>query len=84
LENLPLSATSQDRIVIDAVAFVLANQNARRTNISVDDADQKEALNLSFVNDAWWPLVTGLRARTPVSEIDRRMLELWCRDSGCQ
>jgi len=63
-ENLPLSATSQDRSVIDAVAFVLANQNARRTSISVDDAGQEEALNLSFVNDAWWPLVTGLRART--------------------
>jgi hypothetical protein len=62
--------------VIDAVAFVLANQNARRTSISVDDAGQKEALNLSFVNDAWWPLVTGLRARTAVSEIDRWMLEL--------
>jgi hypothetical protein len=58
LENLPLSATSQDRSVIDAVAFVLANQNARRTSISVDDAGPKEALNLSFVNDAWWPLVT--------------------------
>jgi hypothetical protein len=62
--------------VIDAVAFVLANQNARRTSISVDDAGQKEALNLGFVNDAWWPMVTGLRARTAVSEIDRRMLEL--------
>jgi TnpA family transposase len=76
LENLPLGATSQDRRVIDAVAFVLANQNARRTSISVDGADQKDALNLSFVNDAWWPLVTGLRARTTVSKIDRRMLEL--------
>ncbi|HEY6765441.1 MAG TPA: hypothetical protein VI386_11760, partial [Candidatus Sulfotelmatobacter sp.] len=48
LENLPLSATSQDRSVIDAVAFVLANQNARRISISVDDTGQKEALNLSF------------------------------------
>ena len=76
LENLPLCPTPQDRSVIDAVAFVLANQNARRTSISVDDAGQKEALNLSFVNDAWWPLVTGLRERTAVSEIDRRMLEL--------
>ena len=59
--------------MIDAVAFVLANQNARRTSISVDDAGQKEALNLSFVNDAWWPLVTGLRARTAVSEIDQEI-----------
>jgi hypothetical protein len=44
--------------------------------MNVDDAGQKEALNLSFVSDAWWPLVTGFRARTAVSEIDRRMLEL--------
>jgi hypothetical protein len=29
LENLPLCPTSQDRSVVDAVAFVLANQNGR-------------------------------------------------------
>jgi hypothetical protein len=76
LENLPLCPTSQDRSVIDAMAFVLANQSARGTSICVYGADRKAALNLSFVSDTWWPVVTGLRARTVVSRIDRRMLEL--------
>ena len=76
LENLPLCPTSQDRSVVDAVSFVLTNQNGRRTSISVAGTNQKETLNLSFVSDAWWPLVTGLKTRTAVSQIDRRLLEL--------
>jgi hypothetical protein len=83
LENLPLCPTSQVRSVVDAVAFVLKNQNGRGTSISVAGTDQKETLNLSFVSDAWWPLVTGLKTRTTVSQLDRRLLEL-CRDSGRQ
>jgi TnpA family transposase len=76
LENLPLCPTSQDRSVVDAVAFVLGSQNGRGTSISVAGTNQKETLNLSFVSDAWWPLVTGLKTRTAVSQIDRRLLEL--------
>jgi TnpA family transposase len=76
LENLPLCPTSQDRSVVDAVAFVLKNQNGRGTSISVAGTDQEETLNLSFVSDAWWPLVTGLKTRTTVSQLDRRLLEL--------
>jgi hypothetical protein len=76
LENSPLCPTSQDRSVVDAVAFVLANQNGRGTSISVAGTNQKGTLNLSFVSDAWWPLVTGVKTRTAVSQIDRRLLEL--------
>jgi hypothetical protein len=49
LENLPLCPTSQDRSVVDAVAFVLKNQNGRGTSISVAGTDQKETLNLCVV-----------------------------------
>jgi TnpA family transposase len=73
LENLPLCPTSQDRSVVDAVAFVLANQNGRTTKVPIADSDP---LDLSFVSDAWWPLVTGLKARSTVSQIDRRLFEL--------
>ena len=62
--------------MVDAVAFVLKNQNGRGTSISVAGTDQKETLNLSFVSDAWWALVTGLKTRTAVSQLDRRLLEL--------
>jgi TnpA family transposase len=76
LENLPLSSTSQNRSVVDAIASVLANQNVRAANVSVAGSDQREPLDLGFVSDAWWPLVTGLKARSTVSQIDRRLFEL--------
>ncbi len=76
LGHLPLCPTSQDHSVIDAVAFVLANQNGRATSISVTGNDQSESLNLNFVSDAWWPLLTGLKTRTVASQIDRRIFEL--------
>ncbi|MFL6415580.1 MAG: Tn3 family transposase [Bryobacteraceae bacterium] len=76
LENLPLCPTSQDQSVVAAVAFVLANQNSRATKLSVVGSDQRAQLDLSFVSDAWWPLLTGLKTRSPVSQIDRRLFEL--------
>ena len=77
LENMPLSPTSQDRSVIAAVEFVLANHNSRSNTVStaregLDDAP----LDLSFVSDAWWPLVSGSKARTVTAQVDRRMFEL--------
>src|SRR3954454_8112217 len=33
LEHLPLCPTSQDHSVVDAVAFVIANQNSRATSL---------------------------------------------------
>ena len=77
LENLPLCTTSQDRSVVDAVAFVLAHQSSRSANLSVASDGQQDPLNLSFVSDAWWPLVTGLKTRSAaVSQVDRRLFEL--------
>jgi hypothetical protein len=37
---------------------------------------QRAPLDLSFISDAWWPLVTGLKTRSAVSQIDRRLFEL--------
>jgi hypothetical protein len=79
LEHLPLCPTSQDRCVVDAVAFVLAHQNGRTSHVSVAGDHQNQLLNLSFVSEAWWPLVTGLKTRaglSPVTQVNRRMLEL--------
>lgn len=76
LENLPLSSTSQNRSMIDAIAFVLANQNVRAPNVSVSGNDQREPLDLGFVSDGWWSLVTGLKTRSTASQIDRRLFEL--------
>jgi hypothetical protein len=77
LENMPLSPTSQDRSVIAAVEFILANHNSRSNTISTTrDGLDDAPLDLSFVSDAWWPLVTGSKARTVAAQVDRRMFEL--------
>ena len=76
VESLSLGSTSQNHSVVNAVAFVLANQNVRAVNVSVAGNDQREPLDLGFVSDAWWPLVTGLKTRSTASQIDRRLFEL--------
>ena len=77
LEHLPLCPTSQDRSLVDAVAFVLANQNGRAVSLSTISASaQTPTLDLSFVGDLWWPLVTGVKTRTAPASIDRRLFEI--------
>jgi TnpA family transposase len=76
LEHLPLCPTSQDRSVVDAVAFVLANQNGRAPTVSTTSGtEQRPKLDLSFVNETWWPLITGLKTRTAAANVDRRLFE---------
>lgn len=77
LEHLPLCPTSQDRSLVDAVAFVLANQNGRAVSVStISTSAQTPTLDLSFVGDLWWPLVTGVKTRTAPASIDRRLFEI--------
>lgn len=59
------------------MAFVLANQNGRALSVStISASEQTPTLNLSFVGDAWWSLVTGLKIRTAPASIDRRLFEI--------
>ena len=77
LENLPLSTTSPDRSVVDAVTFLLAHQNDRTPSIPLPDSSTGEkGLDLSFISDAWRPLVMGQKPGTTVSQVDRRLFEL--------
>jgi hypothetical protein len=85
LEKLPLTSTMQDKRVEEAIRFVLANKDSRADTVPVtseargpDGAVRAERLlDLSFVPDAWWTLVTGLKSRaTAPNCVDRRFLEL--------
>ena len=78
LEHLPFCPTSQDRSLVDSVAFVLENQNSRATSVSTISRSEQTPtiLALSFVSDVWWPLVTGLKTRTAPASIDRRLFEI--------
>ncbi|MEI2769929.1 MAG: Tn3 family transposase [Candidatus Competibacter sp.] len=85
LANLNLRSTSQDTSVIEAIAFMLTHRNHRRSELTVaaherlPDGSERvvPSLDLSFIADKWWPLVTGQRAREkPVTTVDRRYFEL--------
>jgi TnpA family transposase len=85
LEKLPLTSTTQDKRVEEAIRFVLANKDSRADTVPVtreargqDGAVRTEPLlDLSFVPDAWWTLVTSLKSRaTAPNHVDRRFHEL--------
>ena len=77
-------STSQDRAVEDAIAFLLAHRTQRRVKLQVmegaeqaDGSTARRPLDLSFVGEKWWPLLTGHTAREPApSEVDRRYFEI--------
>jgi TnpA family transposase len=83
LAILPLRSSSQDTALEGAIAFVRAHEASRRDRLDTDDPDEhaqrspSPSLDLSWVPDDWWPLVTGLRTRAgyPPS-VDRRHLEV--------
>ncbi|HET9107133.1 MAG TPA: Tn3 family transposase [Steroidobacteraceae bacterium] len=85
LEHAALVSTSQDRSMEEAIAFLLAHRVHRRAKLrTVADVVQHDGttvlrpLDLSWVGEKWWPLLTGGRtAREPASvEVDRRHFEI--------
>ena len=85
LASLDLRSTSQDTSVVEAVAFMLAHREKRRPKLTVVDQERlpdgservRPLLNLSFIADKWWPLVTGQHAREkPVTTVERCYFEV--------
>jgi hypothetical protein len=85
LESVSLVSTTQDRVLLDAIAFLLTHKRLHSKWLPIshaplreDDLDSRSPLlDLSFVTDKWRPLVTGNKDRgTSVSCVDRRYLEL--------
>jgi hypothetical protein len=83
LESVSLVSTTQDRVLLDAIAFLLAHKGVHSKLLAIshaplkDDLDRPSLLDLSFVTDKWWPLVTGNKDRgASVSCVDRRYFEL--------
>ena len=85
LRGLPLVATSQDKAVERAIAFLLDNAASRHARLTVarwergGDGTRRAVplLDLSFVPDKWRELVTGSRQRDDVpTTVDRRYFEL--------
>ena len=83
LENLPLSSTSQDKSLEQAMAFVGAHQASPSERLPMLREEKKDGavptvpgLDLSLVPDPGWPLVSGLKNRTRCpARVNRRFLE---------
>ena len=82
-------STSQDRSVEEAIGFLLAHRTHRHPKLKITREETGEdgarvtrrLVDLSFVGERWWPLVTGQAvsaARDPegVTEVDRRYFEI--------
>jgi len=83
LHVLTLRSTSQDRTMEDAIRYLLVHERSHRdrldTYVPADREQGREAfaLDLSWVSDAWWCLLTGDRTRdTPAEHVDRRHVEV--------
>lgn len=84
LEHLAPVSTSQDRSVEEAIAFLLAHRDHCPTKIKIVGKEKHDGkpvsrrlVDLSFVGEKWWPLVTGQPARaTEPAEVSRRYFEL--------
>ena len=82
LESVELVATSADKSMTDAIAFLLAHKNSRQEHLCIVDqqsgqSDTKPAMDLSFVAESWWPLVApeAKPSETP-THVARRWFEL--------
>lgn len=72
LENVELVSTSQEQSVLTAATFILAHRNSRTEWI-----EAPPDLDLSFVSDNWFRLVTGKKnPKALFDKVHRRNLEL--------
>jgi len=85
LENLQLESTSQDTRLLKATAFIAEHKSSRSQSLPVmrdetaadGSSRQIAALDLSFVPEDWWELVTGHKRRSAeVTHVDRQYLEM--------
>jgi TnpA family transposase len=71
-DHICVSSTSQDRTVEHALQFLLTHRHSKAAWLSIDDT-----LDLSWVPEKWWKLVTGLtNDKTRPNKIDRRPFEV--------
>jgi len=85
LEGVTLIATTQDQALSEAIIFLRTHREARAEHLKIalrpSNPEETETpprcLDLSFVPEKWWQLVTGNRDRTTVvTQVKRRYFEL--------
>ncbi len=76
VETVELVSTSPDRSLTNAITFLLANKSSRRDWLLITSTSG-EKLNLAFVSERWWTMVTGQKGMNgAVTEVNRRSFEM--------
>jgi TnpA family transposase len=82
LETIELVSTSSDVSTVNAVRFLLDHKGSRHEKLWLPVLDEnaelpESALDLSFVTEAWWPLViTDAELGENATHVSRRWFEL--------
>ena len=75
IENLHFVSTSSDKSLEQAITFAIANRKSKSNHISLNG--EPSLVDLSWIPDAWWYLVTGLKRRKVIPEkINRQQFEV--------
>ena len=70
-DHITVSSTSQDQSIVQALQFVLEHRNSKAAWLNLGDLD------IAWLSEKWWKLVTGLSNRnTRPEKIDRRQFEV--------
>jgi TnpA family transposase len=73
LGSLNFVSTSSDRSLEKAISFALSHKNSRVPWLSIEG----NSMDVSWIPDNWWYLVTGLKRRKLIpQQIDRKQFEL--------
>ncbi len=80
LSELRFVSTSSDKSLEQAISFVFTHKTSKADRVPLEpqrERDKPSLLDLSWIPDAWWYLVTGRKRRNPLPEdVDRRQLEV--------
>jgi TnpA family transposase len=71
-QALPFRSTTQEQSLETALALVVANEGSRAEWLAL----QESPMNLDWVPDTWWKLVTGTAKRGTIDRVNRRYFEL--------
>jgi TnpA family transposase len=69
---LPFRSTTQETSLEAALAFVIENETSRTEWLTLPEP----SMNLDWVPDSWWRLVTGTAKRGVIDRVHRRLFEL--------
>lgn len=79
IKNIEIKSTNQNYNLIDAIKFLILNTKRKSIWIStvIKEGDQNKLIDLSWVPNSWWKLITGnsLKREIP-KEINRKYFEL--------